>query len=135
MPGPLLPAALATYYRALDAGEMEAAAAAFAPDAVYARPALEPGPDGLRPLLAIEGREAILAWFHERGRRPFRHAVTSVVADGPRVLVEGVVMTGDAPTQLFHASAVLAPDGLLARYVATTAAAGPDVVGRLGVEA
>jgi ketosteroid isomerase-like protein len=129
-----LPDALSTYYRALDAGEMEAAATAFAPDAVYARPALEPGPDGLRPLVAIEGRAAILAWFRERGPRPFRHVVTSAVAEGPRVLVEGVVVAEGRVTQLFLASAVLTPDGLLARYVATTAAAGPDVVGRLGVE-
>ena len=128
-----MPAALARYYAALDAAEMEEAAAQFAPGAVYVRPSLDVSPGGLRQLVAVEGREAIRAWFDERGPRPTWHEVTTAVCDGDRVFVEGVVAGETGPSQLFLATALLAPDGLIARYTAVTGAADARLLGPLGL--
>lgn len=128
-----MPGALMRYYLALDEGDMEGAAAQFAPDAVYVRPSLEPGPGGLRLLVAVEGRASIRAWFDERGPRPIWHEVTTAVVDGRRAFVEGVVNGEGGPTQLFLATAVLAPDGLIARYAAVTGGADAALIGRLGI--
>lgn len=134
MAPPTLPEALARYYTALDAGAMDEAAAQFAPAAVYVRPALVPGPGGLRALVAVEGREAIRAWFAERGRRPTWHEITAAARDGDRVYVEGAVNGQGGPTQLFLATATLAPDGLIARYAAVTGAADGQLLRQLGLE-
>ena len=128
-----MPTALQRYYHALDEGNMEAAAAQFASDAVYVRPGHEPGPGGLRPLVAVEGREAIRAWFDERGQRSTRHVLTTALRDGARVFVEGFVEGEGGPTQLFLATAVLADGGLIARYAAVTGTADAALIGRLGI--
>lgn len=126
-----LPEALARYYAALDAGRTDEAAGAFAPDALYVRPSLEPGPDGVRRLVAVEGRDRIRAWFAERGSRPTRHLVTATALEGDRAFVEGVVAGPEGARRFFLAVAVLAPDGLIARYAAVTGDGDTGLVARL----
>src|SRR5204863_7908565 len=80
---------LETYYTALDDGDAEAAAAVFAEDALYIRPAL-PGSPNAGALEVVRGRGEVLAYFRERGKKPFRHRITRSVADGDTWFVEGV---------------------------------------------
>ncbi len=116
---------LETYYRALDDGDAEGAAAVFSEDTLYIRPAL-PGSPNAGGLEVVRGREAVLAYFRERGKKPFRHRITASVADGSEWFVEGIAgMAGEAPTHVFlvHATVV---DGLITRYLAAMSEAPPD---------
>ena len=116
-----VPPKLAEYYAALDAGDDAAAAATFAEDAVYIRPALDPA--GGAPLVEIfRGRDGISGLFARRSARKelgenlHRHELRSVVVDGPDCFIEGVGVTGDGPYAVFLAHATLDEDGLIARY-------------------
>jgi ketosteroid isomerase-like protein len=120
MLGDPLPPSLASYYADLDAGRMEAAASHFTPDAVHALPRrgeIETGPRAV-----YDGRDAILARFHERGRAEFRHDVQVCVHDGSSCLVEGVLRgTHDGePFGTFVATVGLDGAGSIKRYVAFT---------------
>src|SRR6187431_1189866 len=77
----MLPPAVASYYAALDAGDDDAAAAAFAEDAVYIRPAFDPaaGGDGIE---VFRGRAA--ARREERHLRRF--GLTLALEHEPRRL-------------------------------------------------
>ena len=121
----MLPPALASYYAALDAGDDDAAAAAFAEDAVYIRPALDPGEDG-PGAETVHGRAAIRDVFARRSTRKqvgenlHHHEFRSVAFAGPECFVEGIGVTDQAPFAVFLAHATLAPDGLIARYIGMT---------------
>jgi ketosteroid isomerase-like protein len=118
-----VPPKLAEYYASLDAGDDDAAAATFAENGVYIRPALDPaagapvvetfrGRDGIRGLLARRSARK------ELGENLHRHELRSVVVEGRECFVEGVGVTGDGPYAVFLAHATLDEDGLIARYVA-----------------
>jgi hypothetical protein len=116
---------LETYYRALDDGDAGGAAAVFSEDTLYIRPAL-PGSPNAGGMEVVHRREAVLAYFRERGKKPFRHRITASVADGPDWFVEGIAgMAGEAPTHVFlvHATVV---DGLITRYLAAMSEAPAD---------
>jgi ketosteroid isomerase-like protein len=119
----MLSSAVASYYRALDAGDDDAAAAAFAEDAVYIRPALDPaaGGDGIE---VVRGRAAIRDFFMRRSARKqfgenlHHHEFRSVAVEGADCFVEGVGVTDRGPFAVFVAHATLGDDGLITRYIA-----------------
>jgi ketosteroid isomerase-like protein len=105
------------YFRAIDAGDVEATTAAFADDALYIRPSLEvPG-----TLETIRGRHELRAFFTRRGQLPFRHEVRAVAVDGNDCFVEGAAYVEDRPTNTFLAHVTLDDDGLIKRYFALMA--------------
>ena len=118
----MLPPAVASYYAALDAGDDDAAAAAFAEDAVYIRPALDPaaGADGIE---VFRGRAAIRDLFERRSARKqfgenlHDHEFRSVAVEGVDCFIEGVGVTDRGPFAVFLAHATLGDDGLIARYI------------------
>jgi hypothetical protein len=108
---------LDAYYTALDGGDPDGAAAAFAGDAEYIRPVL--GGSGLE---VVRGREALLEFFRNRGKQPYRHEVRACAVDGERCFVEGVAgIEGESPTHVFLVHATLDGDGLIRRYFALMA--------------
>jgi ketosteroid isomerase-like protein len=116
-----VPPKLAAYYAALDAGDDDAAAATFAEDAVYLRPALDPAAGA--PVVEIfRGRDGIRGLFARRSARKelgenlHRHELRSVLVDGRECFIEGVGVCGDVPYAVFLAHATLDEDGLIARY-------------------
>jgi len=121
----MLPPALASYYAALDAGDDDKAAAAFAEDAVYIRPALDPGAGG-PGTATFHGRAAIRHLFAKRSARKqfgenlHHHEFRSVAVTGAECFVEGVGVIDETPFAVFIAHATLAPDGLIARYIGMT---------------
>jgi ketosteroid isomerase-like protein len=121
----MLPPGLAAYYAALDAGDDDAAAAAFAEDAVYIRPALDPDAGGTGTE-TFRGRAAIRDLFTMRSARKqfgenlHHHEFRSVAVAGNECFVEGVGVADGAPFAVFIAHATLAPDGLIARYIGMT---------------
>lgn len=112
------------YYQALDAGDDDAAAATFAEDAVYIRPALQES-GGARGIEIMRGRKAIRELLGSRrerqklGEYQHRHELTAAVVDGSRCFVEGVMTTGQGPTGVFLAHATFDDAGLISRYIAT----------------
>lgn len=117
---------VARYFRAVEAGDVEGAAACFAEDAVYSHPALVP-PDGTPPgptppRVEARGREGVAAFLRERGNRPVVHEVTTVARAGDVLFVEGVAHRGDgAPFASFVSVARVDGDGLIRHYSAYTA--------------
>lgn len=110
------------YYRALDAGELDATLACFTDDAVYIRPRLD-GPG----LEFISGRAELAAFLRERGKKPYRHVVLAHSTDGGRCFVEGVAgVEGESPTHAFLVAATIETDGRISRYFALMAEASPD---------
>jgi ketosteroid isomerase-like protein len=117
---------LDAYYAALDDGDAEGAAAVFAEDTLYIRPAL-PGSPNEGALEVVRGRDEVLVYFRQRGKKPFRHRLTRSVADGDTWFVEGVAgMPGEPATHVFLVQATLAGDGLITRYLALMGEAPPD---------
>ena len=118
----MIPPAVASYYAALDAGDDDAAAAAFAADAVYIRPALDPaaGADGIE---VFRGRAAIRDLFERRSARKqfgenlHHHESRSVAVEGTNCFIEGVGVTDRGPFAVFLAHATLGDAGLIARYI------------------
>ena len=109
---------LEVYYRALDDGDPDGAAAVFSDDTVYIRPAL-PGTPNAGGLEFVHGRQAVLEYFRERGKKPFRHRITASATDGAAWFVEGVAgMEGEPPTHVFLVHATIDPGGLITRYLA-----------------
>ena len=107
------------YFRAIDAGEVEATTAAFADDALYIRPSLEvPG-----TLETIRGWDELRAYFTRRGKLPFRHEVRAVAVDGNDCFVEGAAYAEEELTSSFLAHVTLDDDGLIKRYFALMAPA------------
>jgi ketosteroid isomerase-like protein len=116
-----VPPKLAAYYTALDAGDDDAAAATFAEDAVYIRPAIAPAAGA--PVVEIfRGRDGIRALFAQRSARKelgenlHRHELRAFVVDGRECFIEGVGVSGGRPYAVFLAHATLDEDGLIARY-------------------
>lgn len=108
------------YYRALDAGDDDAAAATFAEVAVYIRPGLQG-----RGIEIIRGRNAIREFLEGRrerqklGEYPHRHELLAGAVDGSRCFVEGLMVTDEGPTGVFLAHATFDDAGLITRYIAT----------------
>jgi ketosteroid isomerase-like protein len=72
--------AVRRYYTLVDAGDVVALVALFAPDAVYERPGYEP----------LEGSAAIEAFYrNERVIRDGHHTVEALFTDSPRVATKG----------------------------------------------
>jgi ketosteroid isomerase-like protein len=119
----MIPSMLTAYYSALDAGDDDGAAAAFAEDAVYIRPALDAA-GGAPGVEVFRGRAGIRELFARRSARKqlgenlHRHELRSVVVDGLDCFIEGVGVTDDGPYAVFLAHATLDEDGLIARYLA-----------------
>jgi steroid Delta-isomerase len=68
------------YYELVDAGDVDALVALFAPDIVYRRPGYPP----------IEGQQALRAFYEgERVIEEGRHSVTSLLSNGDEIAVEG----------------------------------------------
>ncbi len=131
----MLPPAVASYYAALDAGDDDAAAAAFAEEAVYIRPALDPaaGGDGIE---IFRGRAAIRDLFERRSARKqfgdnlHHHEFRSAAVEGADCFIEGTGVTDRGPFAVFLAHATLGDDGLITRYIGvfaeTSGVAVPD---------
>jgi ketosteroid isomerase-like protein len=116
--GDLLPGAIAGYYRALDRGDADAAAACFSNDVQYAVP--WPGQIETAPRRFITGRADLAGYFDARGAVSHGHEVTSCVVTGYTCLLEGVTrpLAGGGPDSTFAARALLDETGLVHRYVA-----------------
>jgi ketosteroid isomerase-like protein len=117
----MLPPAVASYYAALDAGDDDAAAAAFAEEALYIRPALDPaGGDGIE---VFRGRAAIRDLFERRSARKqfgdnlHHHEFRSAAVEGADCFIEGTGVTDRGPFAVFLAHATLGDDGLITRYI------------------
>jgi ketosteroid isomerase-like protein len=106
------------YFRAIDAGDVEATTAAFTEDALYVRPSLEV-PGGLE---VIRGRDELSAYFTRRGKLPFRHEVRACVVDGNECFVEGAAYNEGERTATFLSHVTLDDEGLIRRYFALMAA-------------
>ena len=116
--GDAIPARVAAYYAAIDAGRMDEAVDQFTSDCLYAVPGV--GVE-TQPRVVSEGRNALRARFDARGHRPGVHAVLLCVAEDNHCLLEGVVveMTSGSPVATFVASAALSGvDGRIERYLA-----------------
>lgn len=116
--GDAVPARLAAYYAAIDAGRMGEAADQFTDDCLYAVPG-----KGVetQPRVVSEGRAALRDRFEERGHLARAHVVLLCVADDDQCLVEGIVAdtASGSPVETFVASATLSPlDGRIERYLA-----------------
>ena len=85
--GPL-PPALDGYYADLDAGRLVEAGKHFTDDVLYALPPA--GEIETNPRVEHVGRDAVLAWFDQRGRKPHVHDVQLCVAVGRDCVLEGV---------------------------------------------
>jgi hypothetical protein len=106
---PLLPL-LERYFDALNDGRFAEAGQAFSEDCLYVHPPYRTG----EPPAVFQGREALVAeWPARRGVKRVETRIARVVQAGNYALVEGVAAGGS-----FLSSAVLDPDGLIARYVA-----------------
>jgi ketosteroid isomerase-like protein len=105
------------YFRAIDAGDVEATTAAFTEDALYIRPSLDM-PGGLE---VIRGREELREYFRRRGKLPFRHEVRTCAVDGRTCFVEGVAYVEEKPTNVFLSHVTLDDEGLIRRYFALMA--------------
>jgi ketosteroid isomerase-like protein len=118
----LIPEAVSAYYAALDAGDDDGAAAAFAENAVYIRPALRG-----RGTEIARGRGAIRDLFARRAERKqlgenlHHHELRAVVVDGLECFIEGVGIMHDRPFAFFLAHATLGDDGLITRYIGALA--------------
>ena len=112
------------YFRAIDAGDVDATTAAFADDALYIRPSLEvPG-----TLEVIRGREHLRDYFRKRGNLPFRHEVRACAVDGSECFVEGVAYAEEKPSAVFLSHVTLDEEGLIERYFALMASAPDELV-------
>jgi ketosteroid isomerase-like protein len=113
-----IPGAIAAYYRALDRGDAEAAAACFSTDVRYAVP--WPGQIETAPRRLVVGRADLAGYFNARGAVAHRHEVTFCVAAGDTCLLEGVTrpLVGGRGDSTFAATAKLDETGLVRRYVA-----------------
>ena len=118
----MLPPAVASYYAALDAGDDDAAAAAFAEDAVYIRPALDPAAGG-GGIEVFRGRAAIRDLFERRSARKqfgdnlHHHEFRTAAVEGADCFIEGTGVTDGGPFAVFVAHATLGDDGLITRYI------------------
>ncbi len=116
-----LPEQLARYYETLDGGDLAGAAACFTDDAIYGVPPA--GPPDTGPRTVRRGRAELIGHLKRRGVKSHRHEVHLCLGDGggPEgwAMVEGSVVAADGqPVASFGASARLAEDGRVARYVA-----------------
>ena len=112
------------YFRAIDAGDVEATTAAFTDDALYIRPSLDvPG-----TLEVIRGRDELRDYFRKRGKLPFRHEVRACAVDGPNCFVEGLAYVEETPSATFLAHVTLDEDGLIERYLALMASVRDELV-------
>ena len=115
--GDVMPARLAAYYDALDAGRFGDAVDQFAGDCLYAVPGA-----GIetQPRVVTEGRRALHDRFDARGHRPRTHVVLLCVVEADQCLVEGIVADASSgnPVESFVGSATLSMDGRIERYLA-----------------
>jgi ketosteroid isomerase-like protein len=113
-----VPGAITAYYRALDRGDADAAAAYFSSDVRYAVP--WPGQIETAPRRLIIGRADLAQYFDARGAAAHGHEVTSCVVAGDTCLLEGLTrpLVGGRPDSTFAAAAKLDETGLVRRYVA-----------------
>jgi hypothetical protein len=102
------------YFEHLDAGEFEAAAECFSPDALYSHPPYGPG----QPRAEFRGRDELLAGVRRRGPKPDRaHHIDLSPQLGTECFLEG--HTIDEPRGgTFISSLSLDADGLIQRYLA-----------------
>jgi hypothetical protein len=112
-----LPAALATYYDAIDGNRFDDASATFAPDGLYAVPL--PGVIETGPRAETVGAVALRERLKKRGPKPWRHSVRLCVTEGRDALVEGVLVDDtDVAVATFVGSARTGDDGRIERYLA-----------------
>lgn len=116
MTGTDIPEPLQRYYAAIDAADMEAAAACFAADTTYMKPgpALESGT--IKPV-TIHGRAALLRSLQERGPQPFRHDIRAWIGDDRGFIDAWVIGMPTRPSdRRFVAAASLDATGLIDSY-------------------
>jgi SnoaL-like domain len=120
---------LRDYFAALDAGDVDAAVASFAADAVYIRPTkvgtITIGEEKARRLVVSRGRAAIRQFIEEQDAAArargasIRHRILSVVVAGRECFVQGIVPAPEGGLDVvFFAAATLGADGLISRYAA-----------------
>jgi ketosteroid isomerase-like protein len=101
---------LERYFTALNNGTFDTAAACFTEDCLYSHPPYRPG----EPQADFHGRRELAElWPSRRGTRRVQTTIDICVQRGNHAFVEGVAAGGS-----FLSTIVLAPEGLIARYVA-----------------
>lgn len=120
------------YLEALERFDLESAADCFTDDLFYSHPPYSAEDNGgLRH--EVRGRDALIALFRERGRRPVIHMIRSSATDGSVAFVEGVFTVNDEVGGSFVSVVELAGDGRIASYAAYASA--PAVGATLAPEA
>lgn len=110
VPRPPVGPLLERYFAALNDGDFDAAAAAFAEDCLYSHPPYRPG----EPQAEFHGRRELAElWPSRRGTRRVQTTIERCVQDGNHAFVEGVAAGGS-----FLSTIVLDRDGLISRYLA-----------------
>jgi ketosteroid isomerase-like protein len=110
------------YFRDLEEGRFEQAAAHFTPDAFYSHPPFpEEGADA--PRHETRGRDALLAVFQHRGVRTLRHSIEAVASVGDEFFVRGVVKDGQTVIMSFvSVGRIDQESGLISDYAAYASA-------------
>lgn len=111
------PPSVAGYYAALDEGNLDAAAACFALDAVFALPPR--GGNEVDPRLVIDGQADVRKFLHSVGVWSNPHRLVLCAVDGSSCLVEGLVEEAETRRMLhgFATSVQLDASGQIARYL------------------
>lgn len=115
--GDRLPARIAAYYEAADAGRVDEAADQLAENIVAG---LVPGGNEVDARIVKHGREEMRHWLGQRDWRRARHDLLFCGVDGSTCLIEGrlVSATDGTPLTTFVASFGLDGDGRIERYIA-----------------
>jgi hypothetical protein len=115
--GDAVPARIAGYYDAADAGRVDEAAEQLAE---HVMAGLAPPPeDEVAPRRTFKGREAMREFLRGRGTPALRHDLLFCGFDGNRCFIEGrMVDADDRPATTFVSSFRLDADGRIERYVA-----------------
>ena len=114
--GDTVPARIAAYYDAADAGRPDEAAEQLAENVIAG---LTPTGSEVEPRRIFRGREAVREFLRGRGEPAVRHDLLFCGLDGSTCLIEGrMVDADDRPTTTFVSSFRLDDDGRIKRYVA-----------------
>jgi hypothetical protein len=114
--GDTVPARIAAYYDAADAGRVDVAAEQLAENVTAG---LAPPGNEVDPRRLFRGREAMREFLRGRGAPAGRHDLLFCGLDGSTCFIEGrMIDAGDRPTTTFVSSFRLGTDGRIERYVA-----------------
>src|SRR3954463_9584705 len=108
-------AIVARYLEALEQFDLEAAADCFTADLFYSHPPYSN--DDSEGRHEVQGREALIQLFKERGPKKVKHEVTNAAIEGDHGFVMGT-FASEGRVGSFVSTVRLAADGRIAHYAA-----------------